>query len=131
MKKELIELDAEMQKNETAAKNSFEVQSQVLGHLLNPEITTLYFPRELTRIENQAAGIDLCKKLVALRPPALHTVVALSPLSTFEDNWSTKTLTNSLVEAFPNIEVLRVHGCVWGDDDLRNVADCLPKLRYA
>ena len=129
MKKELIELDAKMQENEEGATDSFELQCQVLGLLLNHKITTFHFPLELMRDENKSAGTALCQKLVALRPPGLHTIVGMSPSTFAEDSWNIRSLVNSLVDVFPNIEVLRMDGCVWSDDDLRNVADHLPKLR--
>lgn len=132
MKKELIELDAKLHEDEKqVTKDSFELQCQVLGLLLNHKITTFHFPLELMINENEAAATELCHRLVAERPPGLHTLVGLSPYNYREDSWDFRPLVNNLVDVFPNIEVLQIDGCTWNDDDLRKVADHLPNLRYA
>jgi hypothetical protein len=125
MKKELIKLDAKMQ--EDASEDSFEVQCQVLGMLLNHKVTEFHFPQELMIMDNKAAATALCRRLVDQRPHRLHTLVSLSPST--DDYWDFTPLVNSMVAVFPNIKVLRMDGCMFGDNELCRIADQLPKLR--
>jgi hypothetical protein len=128
MKKQLVELDAKMQGNESGAKDSFEVQCQVLALLLNHKITAFHFPQELMKKENMAAATELCRSLIAQRPPDLHTLVSRSPCT--DNFWNVGPLVNSMLGVLPNIEVLQIDGCLFGDEELRRIADQLPKLRF-
>jgi len=131
MKKELIELDAEMQEDEEASsEDSFEVQCQVLALLLNHKVTAFHFPPELMDLKNEVAATELCRKLVAQRPSGLDTIVSLTSPSP-DDFWdfTFTPLVMSMVDVLPNIEVLRMDGCVFGDTELCRIADQLPKLR--
>jgi hypothetical protein len=121
MKKELIDLDAEMH------EDNFEVQCQVLALLLNHKVTAFYFPYNLMIKDNEAAATDLCQSLVAQRPPGLDTLVSMS--SSAGDYWNFTPLVISMVDAFPLIEVLLMDGCVFGDTELCRISDQLPKLR--
>jgi hypothetical protein len=128
MKKELIELDATMQKNETCANDSFEVQSKVLALLLNHKVTAFHFPRDWIKQENNEATSELFQCLVAQRPPSLHTLVGLTSCLT-----EFRTVPNhpfiDALDFLPNIEVLHMDGHLLGDTELCRIADQLPKLR--
>jgi hypothetical protein len=131
MKKEIIDLDAKLQKDKVPTEDSFELQCRILGLLMNHKITEFYFPLELMREENEAAATEVCSKLVAQRPPNLHTVISFSPRNYGEeDYWTIRPLVDSMVDVFPNLEVLQFDGCIFGDGGLRMVAEQLPKLRY-
>jgi hypothetical protein len=122
MKRELIELEAEMQMKPDYG--CLQVQCyQLIQLLFNPKITTFTFPPDFNSYDLQPAASDLWQSLVAARLPNLHTIIT-------ENSWFERPFfINSLLPVVPQLEVLRLIQYECEDTDLIKIAQHLPKLR--
>jgi hypothetical protein len=120
MKKELIELEAEMQPYYRGLQPQC---YQVMQLLFNPKITTFTFPPDFNSNNLQPAGTQLWQSLVAAHLPNLHTIITRC-------SWFERPFFHSLLPAIPKLEVLRLIQYECDDADLIKIAEHLPKLWY-
>jgi hypothetical protein len=123
MKKELVDLEAEMQKEANDYKENRKnaaLQSKVLQFLMNKEITAFHFPPGLNS-DTELSATALWQTLVAEQPSDLHTIVCKC--------WDVRPIFDSLLTALPKLKVLRLENFKCTDLDLIKIAHHLTKLR--
>jgi hypothetical protein len=96
---------------------------QLQCQVLNQEMTTFHFPRNLDYYD-QPYIIDLWQSLLAEKLPKLHTITSSS-----RNCSSYNKSLPSLLTAFPNLVVLRLENFQCKNTELINIADQPPKLR--
>jgi hypothetical protein len=127
MKKELMELQVEMQQESSKDRRNGEdpyLESKGLQLLMNKKITSFHFPPDLTG--SGVTATKLWQSLVAEQPPDLHTIICNC---TKNKRWDVEPFFDSLLPLFPNLEVLWLANFYCSDQELIKIADHLPKLR--
>jgi hypothetical protein len=129
MKKELLDLDAKMQSEaEEENRDDFHLQFMMQLLLVNPKITSFHFPPGLNLDSGDGVATNLWHSLLRERPSDLHTIVCKCDKY---KSWDVRPFFNSLVPAFPKLEVLQVGNFKCTDQDLHIIAEKLTKLRSA
>jgi hypothetical protein len=127
MKTELIELEAKLQAEKHP--RNVKLECQILQLLLNQKMTSFTFPPDL-KLTKQHVITELWHSLVAEQPPDLQTIVSrYNGDYTSRKSWNKRPFFNSMLQKFPNLEVLRLDQFACKDADLIKIADHLPKLR--